>query len=49
MFLIDFALMPDKKSILVVTKDITIENKLKKEQKKRKEELLQQSRLAQMG
>ncbi len=47
--LIDFALMPDKKSILVVTKDITIEKKLKKEQKKRKEELLQQSRLAQMG
>ncbi len=46
---IDFALMPDKKSILMVTKDITIEKQLRKEQKRRDEQLLQQSRLAQMG
>jgi len=47
--LIDFALMPDKKSILMVTKDITVEKRLKKEKKKREQLLLQQSRLAQMG
>jgi PAS domain S-box-containing protein len=47
--LIDFSLMPDKKSILMVTKDITVEKQLKKEKKRREELLLQQSRLAQMG
>ena len=47
--LIDYALMPDKKSILMVTKDITVEKRLTNEKKKREKQLLQQSRLAQMG
>ncbi|NOX16246.1 MAG: PAS domain S-box protein [Epsilonproteobacteria bacterium] len=47
--LMDFALMPDKKSILIVVKDITVEKRLRKEKKIREEQLLQQVRLAQMG
>lgn len=47
--LMDFVLMHDNKSILIVTKDITIEKQLRKEEKKREQLLLQQSRLAQMG
>lgn len=47
--LMDFALMHDKKSVLIVTKDITIEKQLRREKKKREQLLLQQSRLAQMG
>ena len=47
--MLDIFLMPDKKSILVVAKDITKQNKHKREQKQKDEQLLQQSRLAQMG
>ncbi len=46
---LDFMLMPDQKSILLITKDITIENKLKKEKEFQNQQMLHQSRLAQMG
>ncbi len=45
----DLILMPDKKSILMVTKDITIHNRYKRELELQEQKLLQQSRLAQMG
>ncbi len=45
----DLVVMPDKKSILMVTKDITKENKYKKEKLLQEKYLLKQSRLAQMG
>jgi len=45
----DVFLMPDKQSILVVARDITRQNKHKREQKQKDEQLMEQSRLAQMG
>jgi PAS domain S-box-containing protein len=45
----DIALMPDKKSLLVLTKDVTLKNKYKIERKKQEELMFQQSRMAQMG
>ena len=45
----NLVLMPDKKSILIVSKDITIEKLYQKERLKQEEQLLQHSKLAQMG
>jgi len=45
----DIFLMPDKQNILVVARDITRQNKHKREQKQKDEQLMEQSRLAQMG
>ncbi|NOQ31406.1 MAG: transporter substrate-binding domain-containing protein, partial [Helicobacteraceae bacterium] len=45
----DLVLMPDKKSILIVVKDITEEIQFKKEKNLQNQQLLHQSRLAQMG
>ena len=45
----DMVLMPDKKSILAITKDVTLKNKYAKEREEQEKYLLQQSRLAQMG
>jgi len=47
--LIDLVLMPDEQSILMVSRDITGENRYKKEKKQSDERLIHQSRLAQMG
>jgi len=45
----DMVAMPDGVSFLLVTRDITIENRLKREKEFQEQQLLQQSRLAQMG
>ncbi len=45
----DMVAMPDGISFLLVTRDITIENRLKREKEFQEQQLLQQSRLAQMG
>jgi len=45
----DIVAMPDKTSFLLVTRDITVENRLKKEKELQAHKLFQQSRLAQMG
>ncbi len=45
----DMVAMPDGVSFLLVTRDITIENQLKREKAFHEQQLLQQSRLAQMG
>jgi PAS domain S-box-containing protein len=45
----DMVAMPDGVSFLLVTRDITIENQLKREKEFHQQQLLQQSRLAQMG
>ena len=47
--IMDFTLMPDKKSLLLVTKNVTLKNKYERESRKREELLLKQSRMAQMG
>ncbi len=46
---VDLILMLDKKSVLMVVKDVTRENIYKKEKKYQEQQLLEQSRLAQMG
>jgi len=45
----NLVLMPDKKSILMISKDMTTENILKKEKQTHDKKLLQHSKLAQMG
>ena len=45
----DVTLMPDRRSFLIITKDITQENSYKKQRHEQEEYLLQQSRMAQMG
>ena len=45
----DLTLMPDKQSILTISKDMTIENKLLEDKKEQEAKLLQHSKLAQMG
>jgi len=46
---LDLILMDDKKSILMVTKDITKQNKYKKEKELQTQQMFQQSKLVQMG
>jgi len=46
---INIILMPDKRRMLVTAHDITLQNKLKKENIIREHQLLEQSKLAQMG
>jgi PAS domain S-box-containing protein len=46
---VDLILMPDRKTILLVSKDITRQNRYEKELALQEQQLLQQSRLAQMG
>ena len=45
----DIIVMPDKVQMLVIAKDMTLENKRKKEKQYQEQQLVQQSRLAQMG
>ena len=45
----NLVLMPDKKSILMITKDMTLENQLVAQRKDQESKLLQHSKLAQMG
>jgi len=45
----DLLLMPDKKSILIVARNVTKKKAYKKERKQQENYLLQQSRMAQMG
>ena len=47
--IIDLVLMPNKEQILVAVKDVTLENRLKREKIIQEHHLLQQSRFAQMG
>ena len=47
--MMDIARMPDGDSYLIVARDVTVENQLKKERILQNETLLRQSRLAQMG
>jgi len=46
---VDITVMPDKQGFLIVTKDMTEENRYKKQRQEHEEYLLQQSRMAQMG
>ena len=46
---INMNIMPDKKTIMVVVKDVTKENSYKKQRKEQEQRLIQQSRMAQMG
>jgi len=45
----DIVAMPDGVSYLLVTRDVTLENRLRREKEFQEQQLLQQSRLAQMG
>jgi len=45
----DIVLMPNKKQILIAVKDMTLENQLKLDKIAQEQQLLQQSRFAQMG
>jgi len=45
----DIVAMPDGISFLLVTRDVTLENRLRREKELQEHRLLQQSRLAQMG
>ena len=46
---LDIILMPDKKSILIVTKDMTRQKEYEMEKEKQNQHMFQQSKLAQMG
>lgn len=48
-FVIDFLLMEDQNNILCIIKDVTQENIYKKEQEIQQKQILQQTKLAQMG
>ncbi|MFT5661925.1 MAG: two-component system sensor kinase FixL [Sulfurimonas sp.] len=45
----DIVLMPDKRQILALVRDLSVEKKLEKEKEFHHQQMLQQSRLAQMG
>ncbi|MDB2562250.1 PAS domain S-box protein [Sulfurimonas sp.] len=45
----DITLMPDKTQLLLVVKDLTLKNKRKKEKAYQEQQMIQHSRLAQMG
>lgn len=47
--IINMKIMPDKKSMMIVVKDVTKESQYKKEKEEQERQLLQQSRMAQMG